>query len=222
MSLAWRLALRELRGGIAGLRLLALCLFLGVAAIAGVGSLSSSILGALEGRGRVLLGGDVQFQTVQRRADPAERAAFDRLGRVSETVRMRAMASRTDGAEAVLAELKGVDDAYPLYGTLKLAPGALTARPTGASVAIAPALAERLRVRVGDSIRIGEARLRVIGLIADEPDRLSEGFTLGPVALADMAGIRATGLVQPGSLFNTRYRVRLPAAADPQATAAGI
>ncbi len=217
--LAWRLALRELRGGLSGLRLLALCLFLGVAAIAGVGSLSASIVGALESQGRVLLGGDLQFQTVQRFADPAERAAFEAAGRISETVRMRAMASRIDGAESVLAELKGVDTAYPLYGVLRLAPGALAARPAGQSVAIAPALAERLRVKVGESIRIGDARLRVIGLIADEPDRLSEGFTLGPVALVDMAGIQATGLVQPGSLFNARYRVRLPATADYETTA---
>ncbi|MET0270532.1 MAG: FtsX-like permease family protein [Sphingomonas sp.] len=206
----------------AGLRLLALCLFLGVAAIAGVGSLSAAILGALEGQGRTILGGDVQFQTVQRLASPGERAAFDQLGRVSETVRMRAMASRLDGAEAVLAELKGVDAAYPLYGALRLAPGALMPRPAGATIAIAPALADRLRVRVGDGIRIGEARLRVIGLIADEPDRLGEGFTLGPVALVDMAALRATGLVQPGSLYNTRYRVALPAAANPNAVGARI
>ncbi|WP_156680229.1 ABC transporter permease [Sphingomonas profundi] len=213
-GVALRLALRELRGGLSGLRLLALCLFLGVAAIAGVGSLSASILGALEEQGRVLLGGDLQFQVVQRFATPAERAAFDAAGRTSETVRMRAMASRLDGAESVLAELKGVDAAYPLYGKLALAPGALAARPRGTDVAIGPALAERLRVRVGDRIRIGEASLRVIGLIANEPDRLSEGFTLGPVALVDISGIAATGLVQPGSLFNARYRVQLPPARD--------
>ena len=214
MRLAWRLALRELRGGLSGLRLLALCLFLGVAAIAGVGSLSSSILGALAGQGQDLLGGDLQYQVVQRMADPAERAAMASAGRVSETVRMRAMAGRLDGGESVLAQLKGVDAAYPLYGKLKLAPGALAARPTGTNVAIDPALAERLRVRVGDRIRVGEARLRVIGLIAQEPDRLGEGFLLGPVVLADMAGIRATGLVRPGSLFNARYRVKLAAGSD--------
>jgi putative ABC transport system permease protein len=214
MRLAWRLALRELRGGLSGLRLLALCLFLGVAAIAGVGSLSAAILGALESQGQTLLGGDVQYQVVQRFADPAEKAAIAAAGRMSETVRMRAMASRLDGRESVLAEFKGVDGAYPLYGALRLAPGALAPRPTGRTIAIAPALAERLHVRVGENIRIGEASLRVIGLIADEPDRLSEGFTLGPVVLADMAGVQATGLIQPGSLFNARYRVRMPAGTD--------
>ena len=218
MSVAWRLALRDLRGGLAGLRLLALCLFLGVAAIAGVGSLSSAIVGELRSQGRVILGGDLSVSLSQRQATAAERAGIARLGRVSESATMRAMASRPDGAEAVLAELKAVDDAYPLYGRLTVAPGAQVVRPAGYRALIAPALAERLRVRVGDRIRVGEALLTIGGIIAVEPDRVGEGFSLGPAVLVDMAGLRATGLVQPGSLYRWRYRVALPGGADAAAT----
>ncbi|MDX3885705.1 MAG: ABC transporter permease [Sphingomonas sp.] len=214
MKLAWALALRDLRGGFAGLRLLAICLFLGVMALAGVGSLSSAITSELALQGQSILGGDVQMSIVQRTADPGERAAFVAAGRVSETIRMRAMASRPDGAQAVLAELKGVDSAYPLYGDFRLAPGALGARPRGKEVAIAPALADRLAVKPGDMVRIGDAELRVIGLIAEEPDRVGEGFTFGPAALVDMDGLAATGLVQPGSLYTSRYRIRLPDGQD--------
>ncbi|NBU85148.1 MAG: ABC transporter permease, partial [Sphingomonadaceae bacterium] len=114
MSRIWRLALRDLRGSRAGLRLLAICLFLGVAALAGIGSLSSAILGGLADRGQLLLGGDVQFELAQRTAAPEERQAIDRLGCVSEVVRMRAMAALPDNSRAVLAELKGVDQALSL------------------------------------------------------------------------------------------------------------
>ena len=208
MSLAWRFALRDLRGGLLGLRLLAICLFLGVAALAAVGSLSSAIVAELSARGTVILGGDLQMEVVQRVAEPAELTAFAKLGTVSETVRMRAMASSTDGLNSVLVELKGVDAAYPLFGKLTLEKGALAARPAGNDVAIAPALAERLSLKVGDKVRIGEAQLRVIGIIAEEPDRVGEGFTLGPVALVDQAGITATKLVQPGSLYTMKYRIK--------------
>ena len=61
MNLPLRLAVRELRGGLAGLRLLAVCLFLGVLALAGVGSLPSAIVAALAERGQEILGGDVQL-----------------------------------------------------------------------------------------------------------------------------------------------------------------
>ena len=215
MKQALRLAWRDLRGAKAGLRLLATCLFLGVAALAGIGSLSNAILTGLSERGQVILGGDIQIETAQRYATPEELAAFRKLGTLSETVRMRAMAATPDGAQSLLVELKGVDAPYPLYGAFRLAPGALASRPAGMDVAIAPALAERLGRKVGDTIRVGDAQFRIIGLIAEEPDRVGEGFTLGPVVLADKAGIDATGLIQPGSLFTTKYRVKTPAAVNP-------
>ena len=68
MTLAWRLAWRDLRRGGRGLVLLALCLFLGSAALAGIGSLSASMLAALDANGRAMLGGDVELAVSQRRA----------------------------------------------------------------------------------------------------------------------------------------------------------
>jgi putative ABC transport system permease protein len=151
----------------------------------------------------------------QRAATAEEFAAFQREGDVSHVTRMRAMAARLDGSESVLVELKGVDAPYPLYGDLRLQLGARANRPAGAQVAIGPELADRLGVAIGESIRIGDGRLQVIGLIAEEPDRVGQGFTLGSTALVDRAGIEATGLVQPGTLYSSLYRIRLPAGVSP-------
>ncbi|HEX8309265.1 MAG TPA: FtsX-like permease family protein [Allosphingosinicella sp.] len=219
MSLPLRLALRDLRGGLAGLRLLAICLFLGVLALAGVGSLASAITASLAERGQEILGGDVQLTVSQREAGPTELAALAREGRVSHITRMRAMAARLDGSESVLVELKGVDEAWPLYGTFRLRPGAPAERPRGGQVAVGPELAERLGVRVGERIRVGNAELQVVGLIAQEPDRVGQGFTLGSTALVDRAGLAATGLVQPGSLYTSAYRIQLRPGADAKAVA---
>ena len=219
-ALAWRLARRELSLRFKGLRLLLLCLFLGVGALAAIGSLTQAITGELAARGRVLLGGDVELAISQRAADPDERAAIARLGRVSETVRMQSMAVRRDGATAPV-QLKAVDPAYPLYGRLTLA-GGRAVRVTGGDTAyVAPALVERLGLRVGDPLRLGAATFRVGGVIADEPDRLSEGFSFGPAVLVSSAGLARTRLVQPGSLYETKYRVAI-GARDPAAVVAGF
>lgn len=214
MSIAWRFALRDLRGGLKGLRLLILCIFLGVAGLAGVGSLSEAMVGELNNRGQEILGGDIQMQVAQRSASPEERAAFEALGDVSESLRMRAMASARGGETSVLAELKSIDRAWPLYGHFSLAPGALAARPGGHDVAVAQALVDRLRVKIGDNIRLGDGDFRIIGIIADEPDRVGEGFALGPTILIGGDGMAATKLVQPGSLYTARYRIKLPAYED--------
>ncbi len=222
--LAWALARRELRARFRGLRLLLVCLFLGVGALAAIGSLTAAMGGELGARGRVILGGDAEFAASQRSATPAERAAMARLGRLSETVRAQAQAvvDRPTGPEAAPVALKAVDRAYPLYGALRLADGR-TVRPADPNrVWIGPALRDRLGVQVGQRLRFGTATFTVDGIVADEPDRLGEGFTLGPVAIVTLDGARRTGLFQPGSLYETKYRVALPLGADPQAAVDGF
>ena len=209
--IALRLALRELRGGLSGLRLLAICLVLGVAALAGVGSLSAAIDGGIADNGQRLLGGDLAAQLTQRRATDPERAALARLGAVAEVVRLRAMAGSGDAR--VFAEVKAVDGAYPLYGALTLTNGA---RLVPGSVAIAPALVGSVR---DGRLTIGQASLRVAGVIATEPDGAGDGFGFGPHVLMRSEDLPATGLMAPGSLFRASYRVKLPAAVAPTVAA---
>lgn len=208
---AWRIARRDLHTGFRGLRLLFLCLFLGVATLATIGSLTAAITGELSARGQEILGGDVEIAMTQREASPAEKAEFGASGRLSETIRMRAMANA--GGRVVLTEIKGVDDAYPLYGRMDSLP-----RPFPDDVILVDrALADRLGVAPGGTITYGAQRFRIGAIISDEPDRVGEGFTLGPVAIVSLDGLRRTGLIQPGSLYESKYRIRLAANGDPKA-----
>lgn len=220
-SQIWSIARRDLSGRFRGLRLLLICLFLGVATLATIGSLTTSITGELSNRGQVILGGDIEIAMSQRMASDAEKAAFAEVAsgpNLSETVRMQAMAQRvtpvTDqedstSVDAVLTELKGVDNAYPLYGSLTLAQGQYTHDLRANDVLIGQGLVDRLGIGIGDQLRFGAAAFTVKGIITDEPDRLGEGFTLGPVALISNAGVARTGLIQPGSMYESKYRLRL-------------
>jgi putative ABC transport system permease protein len=153
-----------------------------------------------------MLGGDLEMRVSQRRATVEESAAFAAAGSVSEIIRTRAMAESIDRSGTALVSLKAVDDRWPLVGHVRMRTGG---RPHGLQAAIAPALADRLGLRVGDSIRIGSARLKVVGVIAADPDSLGEGFNLGPTVLIDMVGLDATGVIQLGSLYESRYRLLL-------------
>lgn len=213
MSEALRLALRDLRGGLRGLGLLWLCLAISVAAIASVLSLASSIDRAISSHGRELLGGDLALSVAQRAARPDELTALRALGPVSKAVTLRATIV-APGGRTQLAELSGVDARWPLAGALKLASG----RPPAASeVALGADLAERLAIRAGDRVRIGYGEFRVSGIIESMPSL--SGFALAPPALMDETSLAATGLVQPGSLYATSYRLLLPQGADPRETA---
>src|SRR5438477_8958029 len=97
MPLALRLAAREMRGGLRGFGIFLACLALGVAAIAGVGSLAASVEAGLKGDARIVLGGDVEFHLINRPASDAQLAALAAGGIVSHAAQLRAMARRDDG-----------------------------------------------------------------------------------------------------------------------------
>jgi putative ABC transport system permease protein len=224
-SLAFRYALRELRGGLRGFYVFIACIALGVMAIAGVGSVAASLGDGLAREGRTLLGGDVAFSMIQREAKPDEVAFLRTRGSVSIAATLRAMTRSADGRLA-LVELKAVDAAYPMLGELTLAPklpiAELLAERDGAfGAAVDSTLLARLDLKLGDRVTIGNATFQLRSVVSAEPDKLAGNVGLGPRFLVSEAGLRATGLLLPGSLVRWIYRVKLPdnAADDRSATA---
>jgi putative ABC transport system permease protein len=219
-GVALSLARRELRGGLKGFRVFLACLALGVAAIAGVGSLASSVTQALRDDGRLLLGGDVELAFTHRQATEEQLRHLASAGRVSTVAEMRAMA-RVDEQRS-LVELKGVDTVYPLVGALRTTAGtplaeALDIKQGHWGAIVERAVLVRLGISRGDKLRLGEQDYVVRDVIEGEPDRSANVFTLGPRVLVSLASLPTTGLVQPGSLVRWQYRVALnePGSAGP-------
>jgi putative ABC transport system permease protein len=223
-SLALRYALRELRGGLRGFYVFIACIALGVMAIAGVGSVAASLSEGLTREGRTLLGGDVAFSLIQREAKPEEVAFLRTRGEVSVAATLRAM-TRTDDGRLALVELKAVDANYPMLGGLTLDPNMpvadlLTERDGAFGAAVDSTLLARLDLKLGDRVTIGNAAFQIRSVVEAEPDKLAGNVGLGPRFLISEASLRATGLLQPGSLVRWNYRLKLPDnAADDRAAA---
>ena len=223
-ALTFRFALREMRGGLRGFAVFISCIALGVAAIAGVGSFARSLSDGLAREGRVILGGDASFSLMAREASEAERAFLAENGRLSAAATMRAMARA--GTETALVEIKAVDAVYPLFGTVLLQKGGnfseVIAEQNGSfGAAVDPALLARLNLQPGARITVGAASIELRAVLQSEPDKLAGGIGFGPRLLISEAALRATGLVQPGSLVRWHYRLRIPDAND-RATASVV
>jgi putative ABC transport system permease protein len=226
VSYAFRLAARELRGGVRGFRIFLACLVLGVGTIAGIGSLGAAIGSAIHQDARVLFGGDVSARVVHRELAPAERQFLDASGAVSEIALLRAMAVSLDGARHTLIELKAVDAAYPLYGTAKLSPAqdltaALAARDGVYGAVVDPAVADRLGLKIGDRFKIGAATIELRATMERAPDTALSGLAFGPGVTIAAAALSETGLLQPGALVTYDYRLKLPPGTDATAWAHG-
>ncbi len=222
MRLAWRLALRDLRGGVRGMRVVLACLALGVAAIAAVGSLRDAVDRGLATEGARLLGGDIAIDNgAQPLPDALRRWLLARGGKVSEIVLLRTLAVAPSG-QRVLVELKAVDGAYPLIGAAVLAPPMPLDRALDGGIVADPLVLQRLNVHAGDRLRIGTAAFVLRAALQSEPDHAGGVSIGGPRVLIAGAALPSTGLIQPGSLLTHEWRVKLAGGADPASVIAAI
>lgn len=210
---AWAIARRDLSARFKGLRLLLVCLFLGVGAIAAIGTLTGSIERELAVRGRQILGGDIELRVWQRGLTRAEREALEPLGDVSEGLRMQAIAQK--GELTAPVALKAVDRQWPLYGRLELKDGRKVGAPPDGSAWIAEGTAERLGLKVGDRFRLGGQVQKVGGIIAADPEQLSEGFAFGDLAIAAFDLPARAGMTAPGAMYRSVVRVKFSGSRNP-------
>ncbi len=214
--LAWKLARRELRGGVRGLWIVLACLALGVAAITAVGTLRTGIERTLAAEGRTILGGDIEVLGDARPLPDALHIWLrDRGARLSDVVTLRSMLVAPASGERMLVELKAVDGAWPLVGAAAARPPMSMADALAGRGALVEQLAlDRLKLAPGDSARLGETTVMVKGALTNEPDRVADPSIFGPRLLVSLATLQAAQLLQPGAFATHHLRAALPPGAD--------
>ena len=212
-ALAWRFALRELRGGLRGFYIFLGCIALGVAAIGGVNSVAMSITNAITSEGQAILGGDLSFSLVQREANAEQLAFLQANGDITKQITMRGMARLPDSSDQTLVEIKAVDDVYPHYGELEFQGGANTVLQDD-EIAAELLLLERLGLKAGDQLEIGSTLYTLKAIIENEPDKVGDNVGFGPRLMMSLGGLEKSGLIQPGSLLRYHYKLKLEAPDD--------
>lgn len=221
-----RVALRDLRGDLRRFTILLACLALGVGTITLVGSVGAALQSALLRDARTLLGGDLEASLTYRAATPEERTFFAGLGKLGEVVEMQGRAD-AEGGNSFLA-IRAVDTNYPLVGTVTVddsdQPLAdLLAERDGRYGLVADALLfDRLGLKVGDPVTIGQAQFTLTGIIGTVPDQVTAGLQLGLPAFMSVDALNATGIIEPGVIGTWRYKLLLNPGESFDATASAI
>jgi putative ABC transport system permease protein len=226
-SFPWRTALkiawRESRAAPAKFLFVMLAVAVGVGSLTGVRSFSRSFRSVLLVEARTLMAADLTVRAFSQ-ASPEQAATLAqlekrgvRVTRITETV---SMVSSEAVPEPLLVSVKAVDPSvYPFYGAVRLEPPAkLASKLTNDAVAVSEDLLLRLRVKVGDEVRLGGQEFRVAGVVVEEPDRMTGSFNVGPRLMISRGGLDRTGLITTGSRAAERYLLRLP----PQANVAQV
>ncbi|MGO2089711.1 MAG: ABC transporter permease [Oceanisphaera sp.] len=198
VSLGWGLVWREIGSG--PLRLFMLALALSVASILSVTLVADRLDQALTASGRDYIGAD-QVLSGSRAADDAWLNEAQAQGlSVSRTQSFQSVLFADDKLQ--LASVRAVDDAFPFYGQLQLAPQTAI---TPGNIWLSSRLLALLALNIGDSLELGNTELRVAGELIKEPD---QGFTpalLAPRAMIHIDDLAASGIHMAGSRVSYRY-----------------
>ncbi len=219
MRFAIRMAVRELRASWRRLILFFLCIAVGVGGIVLLRSVVQNVRVAIVRDARSMVAADVTLSTSRPWDEQTRQRIEQRLAGVqvlarAEGVETNTMVRPADERRAVtkLAEVRGVQPVFPLYGTVELEGG----RPyshallKGHGALVRPEFLAQLESRVGDEILIGTARFTVRGVIVSEPGRRVSGFSFAPRILVDAADLETTGLLGFGSRVSRDIQLKLP------------
>jgi len=219
-QLGWRQLLRDFRAG--ELRLLVVAVTLAVAALTAVGFFADRINGGLARDARQMLGGDAIVSSDQP-APPSFVAKARALGlAIATTANFPSMGRAGDeqGGATRLVSAKAVSDSYPLRGKLRLyalspdQAADFVSAPARGTVWVDAAVLDSLGLKVGDSLLLGDASLKIAQVIVIEPDRGAGFASLAPRVMLNEADLPGTGLVQPASRISYRLAVAGPGAGD--------
>jgi len=116
-----------------------------------------------------------------------------------------------------LARIKAVSPAYPLYGEVELASGKpLWQQLQPNTVVVETQVLSGLDVKIGDSIKIGDANFIISDELLAEPDRPLTAFGFGARVLMGSDDLEATNLL--GQRSRVSYRIELAGEPDKIAT----
>ena len=212
---AAKIAAREMRSSRGKFFFVVLSVAIGVAALTGVRGFSSSFRGTLLNRARSIMAADLSARMFQQ-PTLEEQRGLDEIAasgvEMTPVTELLSMASAAKTLDPLLVSLKAVDPGmYPFYGNVELAHGAmLKAMLTPETVVVADDLLVRLKLKVGDELKIGTKTFRIAAVVVNEPDRLSGNFAAGPRVLITREGLEASGLLAPGSHAGQRYLFKVP------------
>ena len=203
---------RDWRSG--ELRVLAAALLIAITCVTSVVFFTDRIAQALDTQASELLAADMRVLSNEQTINVYQQLAEQNQLKTAQTISFRSMVIGAAGNQ--LAEVKAVNDQYPLRGKLKISQKPFDAElpvtivPGRGEVWVEPRLKNQLGVSVGDALTLGTKSFRISAYLRYEPDRSGDLFSIAPRLLMNAKDLVETGLVQEGS----RMRYRLLVAGD--------
>lgn len=211
----WRMAWRDSRASRRKLLFFSCSIVLGIAALTAIGSLGSNLERSIEEQARTLLGADLVIASRQP-FSPAEDEMFRKIGgEQSREISFSSMILFTQTWGTRLVQVRALEGGFPFYGQLETdPPEAAASFRRGGGALVEESLLTQFDAKVGDEIRIGTFKTRIVGRLRKVPGETVAFATIAPRVYVPMADVAGSGLLREGALARYRTSFKLPAGVD--------
>jgi len=176
-----------------------------IACVVALSTLALRVEKVMNNQGRALLAADLVLRSSNPIPDTLTEKATQAGLTVSSQSRFQTMAFSDNNLQ--LVTVRSVENNYPLRGVLNLRGSEQELRHhiNPGELWVSARLLSLLEAKVGDTVALGDAELKVSGIIEDEPELAYNPFNSIPGVFIHNADLDKTGAVQVGS--RVRYRL---------------
>jgi len=213
LRLGWlrKMAWRDFKASAGKLSLFMVSIILGVAAIVSIQSFGETLKDNIALQSKALMGADFKIDSDHPLTEEAQ-AIVDSLGGAdAEEISFSSMALFPKNQATKLLQVRGISNGFPFYGKLETQPESAAEDFQEKQGALLDATVMlQLNVKVGDTIKIGEVKLPVLGGVEALPGSNAVFSAIAPPVVIPYPFIEKTGLVQLGSRIDYEFYFEAP------------
>ncbi|MFO7824178.1 MAG: FtsX-like permease family protein [Cyclobacterium sp.] len=203
------MAKRELRKTGVKLILFVSAIVIGIAALVAVTSFGDNLSKDIDNQAKELLGADLSL----RKNQPIDFPDIEsQASAQAYEVNFASMVYFPKVGESRLTQVRALEGDFPFYGELETLPdaGEETFRKGNKRALVEKTLMAQFGAVVGDSIKVGDVTLEIVGSLQKVPGQNGITATVAPAVYIPMDQLEASGLVQYGSRVNHIHYFQFP------------
>ncbi|NGY36076.1 FtsX-like permease family protein [Flavobacterium sp. XN-5] len=204
------MAWRDGKASLSRLMLFMASIILGIAAVVSIQLFSDNLKQNIQKQSKALMGADFIIDSKQ---EPSEKvlAIVDSLGVDASEINFVSMAAFPKSGGTKLLKVRAMEGQFPFYGDITTEPAAAGATYQRLGGALVDAtLLLQYNMTAGDSIKIGELTLPIIGALQSIPGSTAISSSVAPTVLIPFSLIEKTDLLQLGSRKEYQYFFKAP------------
>jgi putative ABC transport system permease protein len=207
----WKLAYKDAKKNFGRLFLFVSSIIIGIGALVAIDSFNQNLQADIHNQSKELLGADLEIDSRRKAWDSVFLLRLDSLDvEIAGDARFASMVFFPKNSGTRLIQVRAIEGLFPFYGSIEMLEGSdIAPFRSSRSVLIDETLAIQYNIKVNDSLKLGQIKLPISGIVTAFPGTTSINADIQPTVYLPYQRLRETGLVQYGSRVNYHKYVKV-------------